>query len=208
MKKFIVLILLFAFLTSFASAEESSILVYESGRDNVLRFTDCFGDEILLTLSPSQTAPALRTGRSYRVVMNDGGFVSAEEVQPKTVIGVFVDQAMHSAAFWGPRGELISFFRQISPGIMAFEGEFVEGHPYRLTYMDEKLLYMEEVPLNTANGILTEIAPDSVEIEIGGERFRFEAVWDAEAVIALTPGSAVSVAYAGDRLLSLSAAEN
>lgn len=208
MKKILTLILCLVLLVLIASAEDASILVYESAREDALRFTDCFGDEIVLTLSPSQTAPAFRTGRSYRVIMNDGSFVSAEEVQPKTVIGLFIDQAMHSAAFLGPRGEIISFFRQISPGIMTFDGALIEGHPYCLTYLGEKLIYMEEAQVKTLRGILTEIAPDSLEIDIGGERYRFETVWDAEAAPALTPGSVVNVTFAGDRLLSLSAAED
>ena len=205
MKRLFALILSLMLLVPVASAGTADVLTYESRDQDALRFANAFGDEVVLRLAPSQTAPEFRTGRSYRVVTEDNVFLYAEEAHPETAIGVFVDQAMHSVAFMGPRGELMSFFRQISPGVMTFEGALIEGQPYRLTYLGEKLYDMEEVEVKTLTGVVANFSSDSLEIESDGEFYRFDAIpltYLTDSADFLTPGQTVAVSYAGDRLLS------
>lgn len=208
MKRFLALIMLFAFLSSAALAEYSSVLMYESRCGDALCFTNDFGDEVVLRAQSASTVPVFRTGKSYRVVMtDDGACVSAIEIQPETAIGLFIDQAMHSVAFMGPMGELLSFYRQTSPGVMSFEGELISKKPYRLTYLGERLLCIEEAEVKTFTGVLADISVDFVEIDANGVCCRFEKLWDEDIdgdFSLLTPGSAVTVTYAGDRLLSVS----
>ena len=204
MKKLFALILSLALLVPIASAETADILAYECRVRDGLRFTNAFGDEVVLRLAPSQSAPALRTGKSYRVVADEDVFLYAEEAHPETAVGVFVDQAMHSVAFMSARGELLSFFRQISPGVMTFEGTLAEGQPYRLTYLGERLYAMEAVEVRTLNGVVQNSAPDALEIEADGEFYRFDATpltYSAEFPSLPTLGNAVAVTYADELLL-------